>query len=416
MRAAPWVGRLGPSSSGSPAPGRFRLNGTDLAIELDRTLQHRDVTGAFQDHQRGIGQLAGQRHRGGRRRDAIVLTDHDERGDRDPRKGVAQVHLHQPRQPVRPHLRRTRAPTRFTTCSTRCSRSVGTELREPDRGSPKVAGLANTALRTTVDALGRRPEPSRGRSRLDDRAQRRTNEVGRGATHEDQARDPRTEQLGRCSARAIAAMPPMLWPTTTAGRSGATTSSTAPMSRPSGSQRQVPVRGRAAPPVPTLIHQHASEVRGQVDPLLVPGRHVQAEPVDEQQHRRRRIARRHAPRSRSRRTTRPRRGRPAAGPTDGLRGRARSCAGRAFVRRRPPRRRRRRSRRRSPRLACGSRPLPQVASRHAGPDPGHDLVADRTRRARPSSFAVTACSPWCAEQHDRLARPEARVSPQSAIR
>jgi hypothetical protein len=58
-----------------------------------------------------------------------------------------------------------------------------------------------------------------------------------------------------------------------------------------GPQGQVPVRGRTAPAVSPLIHHHTPEVHRQIDPLLVPGGHVQAEPVDEQDHRRLRIAR-----------------------------------------------------------------------------------------------------------------------------
>ncbi len=42
------------------------------------------------------------------------------------------------------------------------------------------------------------------------------------------------------------------------------------------------MRGRTAAAVTSLIHQDAPEVGRQIHPLLVPDRHVQAEPVDEQ--------------------------------------------------------------------------------------------------------------------------------------
>ena len=246
---------------------------------------------------------------------------HDERGHRDARKRVPQVHLHQLGEPVGPHLR-------------------GRALREAARRAPRDARGAsgpNCVSRDRVPA-GRRG--SRARPCAAGRRARRPTPRTRAAAAAGSVIEPiaprepgRTTSSppGPSPATAVAEqLGPLLGQRDRghaahavahddhAGRSGATASSTAAMSRPIARSGQVPVRRRTAPAVPPLIHQHASEVRRQIDPLLVPGGHVQAEPVDEQEHRR--LADR-PPRATAiscRRRTRQARGRRAAGPTMGF--------------------------------------------------------------------------------------------------
>ena len=233
------------------------------------------------------GSAADQLHRGGRRRDAVVLADDHERRHADSRKRVAEVHLHQLGEAVGPHLG-PRAPGEPDDVVHEMRRRVRAELGHSGHDTSNVGGARQDGAAEAVD-------PARsGRERAHARAQRArsTDPIAPRNRSDDDApisttpatRGPKSS--GRCSAIARIAIAPMLCPTTTAGRLGRDRVEHRGDVAPHRTDRQV-ARAAARPlsPVRAMVHQHASEVVGQVDPLLVPGGHVQAEPVGEQQDR-----------------------------------------------------------------------------------------------------------------------------------
>ncbi len=161
--------------------------------------------------------------------------------------------------------------------------------------------------------------------------------------------------------------------------------------------------------VGAVVERDAAELVAEVGPLFAPRRHVEAEPVGEEEERRRPADPRRAPRAWSRRTPRSVRGRPAARP---MCRRGRPAVGVATAL--DPRSPRRRLRPRCPRRRCVVRLLMSIASRNALADPAHDLVPDRpeqpAERIRPRSSRSLGCpisttsSPTCTSS-----------SPQSTI-
>ena len=308
---------------------------------------------------------------------------------------------------------RRRAPGELHDVVDQVAGRLGAELREPRDDPPTSAGLASTACGGGPRVGGLANDPNRGRksSATEPIAPRNRSEDDAPIEHEAGDRVPNSS--GRCSAIARIAMAPMLCPTTTAGRSGATASSTAAMSRPiARSDRSPWARRRSvrATDGPSARSGSRSTRSIHCSCQIVMSR---LNPCDEQQHRARRDRRRPGRRSPCRRRTRWARGRRAAGRRsvrlrgrDALRRRRRPTAPAATTARRdpPPR---------SAPCASWSSPPRDIAAGRAGADAGHDLVPIvpaairqllRRDARRPVRPAATTSSPGSAP-----------TSPQSTI-
>ena len=281
----------GEASDGRWPAGRFDGRETlpgehaDVVVHLGGTLEHRHVSRVLDHDERGVGQDADELDGRRRRRHPVVLPDDHDRRNADTRQRVAEVHLHQPGEAVRPHLR-PRASGQPHDVIDQVRLRLRTELRHPREHASDVGGAREHRAPEPVHTSSRGRERSEPRTHeLRDRAHRPAEQVGGRRTDQRHPGDPRAEQLrsllghreDRHGAHAVSHDHGR-----TVGRhriqhGGDVTSHRA--------HRQVSVRRVAARPVRPVIHQHAAEIVGEVDPLFVPDGHVEAEAVREQQHR-----------------------------------------------------------------------------------------------------------------------------------
>ncbi len=173
-----------------------RREGADLAIELDRSLHHRDVPGVLEQHEPSVRQRCRELETTRRRRHAIVLAHHHERrhggcgATRDAgRSRAAQRDRRStpPTRPVRPGARRARPR----------AGGVGAELREPHDGPAQIGGARQHRLAETVDALGGRAERAEPRPHeVGDRPHRAAHELGCRRADEHDAGHRGREHVG----------------------------------------------------------------------------------------------------------------------------------------------------------------------------------------------------------------------------
>ena len=267
--------------------GREALPGehADVVVHLCRSLEHRHVSRVLDHDERGVGQDADQLDGRRRRRHPVVLADDHDRRNADPRQRVAEVHLHQPCEAVRPHLR-PRASGEAHDVIDQVRLCLRAELGHPREHPADVGGAREHRAPEPVHAPRRGRERSEPRTHeLRDRAHRPAEQVGGRRTDQRHAGHPRAEQLrpllghreDRHGAHAVSHHHGR-----TVGRHRIQHGGDVTTHR---AHRQVSVRRVAARPVRPMVHQHAAEVVGQIDPLLVPDGHVEAESVREQQHR-----------------------------------------------------------------------------------------------------------------------------------
>ena len=96
---------------------------------------------------RPVRQRAGELHRRGRRRDAVVLPHHDQRRHPHARQRVAQIHLHAARRARRSRPPRTLAARAARRDPPRGCGASGPNWVRRDHRPARSAGLASTALR-----------------------------------------------------------------------------------------------------------------------------------------------------------------------------------------------------------------------------------------------------------------------------
>ncbi len=190
--------------------------------------------------------------------------------------------------PARPsvHTSGRARPASPTMWSTRCGWASGPNCVIRANTPPDVGGAREHRAPEPVHASSGGRERSEARTQEPrDRAHRPAEQVGGRRADQRHAGDPRAEELrpllGHREDRHGAHAVPHHHGRSV-GRDRVEDGGDVAAHR---AHRQVAVRRVAARSVRPMVHQHASEVVGQIDPLLVPDGHVQAEPVREQQHR-----------------------------------------------------------------------------------------------------------------------------------
>ncbi len=163
-------------------------------------------------------------------------------------------------------------------------RSVGPELGHASHHAAHVDGTRQHRPAEPVHAPGRGPgRPETRAQQLGDRPHRTTQEVRRRAPDQDHPDDPGTEELGpllrhgedRHGAHRVADDH-----RGTIGRGGGEDGSDVTAHAP---QREVTVGGRGAGAVRAMVEGDHAEVAGQLRPQVAPHRHVEAEPVREEE-------------------------------------------------------------------------------------------------------------------------------------
>ena len=185
-------------SAGACSRHRTLRERADLAIELDRTLHHRDVPGVLPARtKRRVGQRRRQGSRplaGGVTRSCSPTTTSGGRGC-----GAAHSAGRSPSAPASPsvHTSDGRPLGQVHDVLDHVAGSVGAELGEPHAAPRRSAGLASTALRrrSTRSAASGASQPRTERESVTDPIAA-TNQVGRGGADEDDAGDRGREQSG----------------------------------------------------------------------------------------------------------------------------------------------------------------------------------------------------------------------------